>query len=357
MAASAGSPAGRRSSSLSWRRSRPRSVRRTQNSGCGGKKGRSTRLHGPRADPQRDSAPGPPVLRPAWHPPGELVPLEERRKNASRVLAGSRRRCPGASCRQLRRNLRRLGAPQALGPPSGRRLPGLDVLGGACPGQAWAPPAPALPRRQLARARRAVFLEPPTRRCRVWQSDFSEFETIGGGIWRLCGVVDYVAKVSLACPATTTQTAVDAIAALEAARMNADTWLGHSLLEECLHPETGEVLPIAIVTDNGAAFRSAAFARYIASRPEFTHVRTRHRSPQTNGVIERFFQALKYEYLYRNEIGDGATLAAAVDCHQTVYNDVRPHEAIAFRTPLSAWRDFDCPTSSNLFTPETVSLS
>src|SRR5207249_615364 len=83
--------------------------------------------------------------------------------------------------------------------------------------------------------------------------------------------------------------------------------------------ETGEVLPIAIVTDNGAAFRSAAFARYIASRPEFTHVRTRHRSPQTNGVIERFFQALKYEHLYRNEIGDGATLAAAVDCHQTVY--------------------------------------
>src|SRR5438128_9128010 len=34
--------------------------------------------------------------------------------------------------------------------------------------------------------------------------------------------------------------------------MNADTWLGHSLLEECLDPETGEVLPIAIVTDNGA---------------------------------------------------------------------------------------------------------
>src|SRR5437667_6958087 len=62
MAASAGSPAERRSSSLSWRRSRPRSVRRTQNSGCGGKKGRSTRLRGPRADPQRGSAPGPAVL-------------------------------------------------------------------------------------------------------------------------------------------------------------------------------------------------------------------------------------------------------------------------------------------------------
>src|SRR3989441_8229556 len=271
MAASAGSPAERRSSRPNWRRSRTRSVRRTQNSGCGGKKGRSTRLRGPRADPQRGSAPGPPVLRPAWHPPCELVPLEERRKNASRVLAGSRRRCPGASCRQLRRNLRRLGAPQALGPPSGRRLPGLDVLGGACPGQAWTPPAPALPGRETpARSGLARCVPRATdARCRVWQSDFSEFETIGGGIWRLCGVVDYVAKVSLACPVTTTETALDAIAALEAARMNADTWLGYSLLEECLHPETGEGLPIAILTDNGAAFRSAAFARYIASRPEF----------------------------------------------------------------------------------------
>jgi hypothetical protein len=24
--------------------------------------------------------------------------------------------------------------------------------------------------------------------------DFSEFETINGGIWRLCAVIDYVAK-------------------------------------------------------------------------------------------------------------------------------------------------------------------
>jgi transposase InsO family protein len=121
--------------------------------------------------------------------------------------------------------------------------------------------------------------------------------------------------------------------------------------------ETGEIVPIAIVTDNGSAYRSAAFARYVASRPEFTHVRTRHRSPQTNGVIERFFQPLKYEYLYRQEIGDGAALAAAVGCHQTIYNDVRPHEAIGFRTPLTAWRDFDGPRIANQLRPQTVSLS
>jgi transposase InsO family protein len=212
-------------------------------------------------------------------------------------------------------------------------------------------------RRQLARARRAVFIDPPTRRCRVWQFDFSEFETTSGGIWRLGGVVDYVAKVSLACPTTTTQTAVDAIAAIEAARVQAETWLGYSLLEECLDLVTGELVPLAIVTDNGAAFRSAAFARYIASRPEFTHVRTRNRSPGTNGVIERFFQALKYEYLYREEIEDGPMVAAAVERYRTLYDTIRPHEAIGFRTPLAVWRDFARPPVANLFTPLTVSLS
>jgi transposase InsO family protein len=212
-------------------------------------------------------------------------------------------------------------------------------------------------RRQLARARRAVFIDPPTRRCRVWQFDFSEFETTSGGIWRLGGVVDYVAKVSLACPTTTTQTAVDAIAAIEAARVQAETWLGYSLLEECLDLVTGELVPLAIVTDNGAAFRSAAFARYIASRPEFTHVRTRNRSPGTNGVIERFFQALKYEYLYREELEDGPMVAAAVERYRTLYDTIRPHEAIGFRTPLAVWRDFDRPPVANLFTPLTVSLS
>ena len=212
-------------------------------------------------------------------------------------------------------------------------------------------------RRQLARARRAVFLEPPARRCRVWQMDFSEFETTGGGIWRLSGVVDYVAKVALACPVTTTQTAADAIAALEAARAQAEAWLGRPLLSECLDSQTGELAPIAVVTDNGPAYKSAAFARYIAARSEFTHVRTRNRSPGTNGVIERFFGAIKYEHLYREEIEDGPMVAAAAERYRALYNSVRPHEAIGFRTPLAVWRDFEGPPAANLFTPPTVSLS
>ena len=50
-------------------------------------------------------------------------------------------------------------------------------------------------------------------------------------------------------------------------------------------------------------------------------------------------------------------VAAAVERYTTLYNTVRPHEAIAFRIPLSAWRDFDAPPIPNPFTPESVSLS
>ena len=82
-------------------------------------------------------------------------------------------------------------------------------------------------RRQLAAARREVFVDPPATPCnRVWQADFSTFETTSEGTWRLCGVVDYAAKIALVCPVTTTQGATDLIAALQGAIETAETLLG-----------------------------------------------------------------------------------------------------------------------------------
>lgn len=77
------------------------------------------------------------------------------------------------------------------------------------------------------------------------------------------------------------------------------------------------------MTDNGPAMKSAAVARWFAVRPHFAHMRTRHRSPHTNGVIERWFEALKCERLYCHDITDGVDLAAHVaDCLDE-YNRVR----------------------------------
>ncbi|TMB89881.1 MAG: transposase family protein [Chloroflexi bacterium] len=54
---------------------------------------------------------------------------------------------------------------------------------------------------------------------------------------------------------------------------------------------------MVIVSDNGPAYKSDLFTRSIASRPFLAHVRNRYRSPQTNGVVERFFGSLKYDHL------------------------------------------------------------
>ena len=70
-------------------------------------------------------------------------------------------------------------------------------------------------RRQLARARRDVFVEPPARRNRVWQADLTQFETTAEDTWRLCAVVEYATRVPLARPVTTTQGATDLISALQ----------------------------------------------------------------------------------------------------------------------------------------------
>jgi putative transposase len=50
-------------------------------------------------------------------------------------------------------------------------------------------------RRQLAAARKAAFVTPPSGANQVWQLDFSEFETTTGGTWRLAGCRDYWSKV------------------------------------------------------------------------------------------------------------------------------------------------------------------
>jgi len=191
-----------------------------------------------------------------------------------------------------------------------------------------------LERRQMAKARRAVFVNPPTRRNRVWQTDFSEFETAGAGKWELSGVVDYVAKVCLACPINHTETAKDAIAALSEAIAEAERLIGTTLAEDCVDKETGEIEPLVIVSDNGPAYKSDAFAAFIRARPWLAHVRTRYRSPQTNGVIERFYESIKYEHLYRLEVPNGIALGDECAKYRQIYNEVRPHEHLGLIPPM-----------------------
>ena len=133
-------------------------------------------------------------------------------------------------------------------------------------------------RRSWSRLRKRVF---PRERNRVWQMDFSEFETARGGIWEICAVIDYATKY---CAATVTPTSrgADALTCLLCAVDEAERVLD---LDD-LRADRGEMdvvdaedfvigqvpAPIAVVTDNGPCFRGTC---------------SRRRSPATTRCLSR----------------------------------------------------------------------
>ncbi|MCU1625702.1 MAG: hypothetical protein JWP64_651 [Pseudonocardia sp.] len=141
-------------------------------------------------------------------------------------------------------------------------------------------------RRSWSRLRKRVFRDPPRERNRVWQMDFSEFETARGGIWRICAVIDYATKYCLAATVTPTSRGADALTCLLRAVDEAERVLD---LDD-LRADRGEMdvvdaedfvigqvpAPIAVVTDNGPCFRAAPSPRrspattrcFVTSAPE-----------------------------------------------------------------------------------------
>jgi putative transposase len=210
-------------------------------------------------------------------------------------------------------------------------------------------------RRQLAPARKAAFVVAPTGPNQVWQLDFSEFETAGGETWRLAACRDYWSKYEFGWHLSPTANQHDAIAAIDLAIAEAERLADRRpLLEQVTDTATGEVRPVTIVTDNGGPFRSFRFQAHIATRPELGHVRTRVRTPGQNGCRERGFGTLKYEWLYRHDIGHGPALAEHVEAYRTDYNTLRPHEAIAWNRPQDVHLGLADPTIPNFPQPEIL---
>jgi transposase InsO family protein len=176
------------------------------------------------------------------------------------------------------------------------------------------------------------------------------FETTGGGIWRICAVIDYATKYCLAVTVTPTSRGADALACLHRAVTEAGRLTGLDDLRDdrglmdVLDPDgavIGQVpAPIAVVSDNGPCFRGEVYATaFTGDDLLLRHVRTRVRSPQTNGVVERFFGTLEYEHLYRAEIADGDALAVETNWFRQVYNTIQLHQALGDRTPRQAYLD------------------
>ena len=89
-----------------------------------------------------------------------------------------------------------------------------------------------------------------------------------------------------------------------------------------------------VLTDNGTGYRSHRF-RDACSAAKLRHLRTRPRTPQTNGKAERFIQTLLREWaygrIYRNSRERGLRLHPWLH----FYNHERPHASLAYLPPIS----------------------
>ena len=92
-----------------------------------------------------------------------------------------------------------------------------------------------------------------------------------------------------------------------------------------------------VMTDNGSAYRSKAFAK-ACSELGIRHLFTRPYRPQTNGKAERFIQTLLREWAYARPYVSSRRRTAALDGWLRYYNRRRPHTALGYRTPWAALR-------------------
>jgi len=122
------------------------------------------------------------------------------------------------------------------------------------------------------------------------------------------------------------------------------------ILNETVLPwfEKEEVLLLRILTDRGTEYcgkvEHHAFQLYLAVE-DIDHSKTKARSPQTNGICERFHRTMKqefYDIAFRKKLYHSLEeLQADVDEWLKKYNELRPHSGkyCYGKTPLQTFLD------------------
>ncbi|GAA2578880.1 IS481 family transposase [Streptomyces roseoviolaceus] len=88
-----------------------------------------------------------------------------------------------------------------------------------------------------------------------------------------------------------------------------------------------------VVTDNGACYRSRAFARIIGNRTR--HQKTKPYTPRHNGKVERYQRIMAEEILYAREFTSEEDRAAALSNWNIHYNYHRPHSGTGGLPPAA----------------------
>ncbi|WP_288337962.1 IS481 family transposase [uncultured Gordonia sp.] len=105
--------------------------------------------------------------------------------------------------------------------------------------------------------------------------------------------------------------------------------------------ETYGITVKRVLTDNGACYRSRAFAEALG--PDIKHKKTRPYRPQTNGKAERFNRTLGSEWAYAEVYTSDSARAAIYDDWLHHYNHHRPHSGIGGLAPIERLRVHNLP--------------
>ena len=148
----------------------------------------------------------------------------------------------------------------------------------------------------------------------LWQADVTYLHIPGFGWWYAVTVIDYFSRYLLALHLSPSNDAGALMVAVDQAIAEATR----------LHGPLQRV-PI-LVTDNGSNFLARRFRAHIDG--VLCQVRTRYRTPQQLGLLERFHQTLKQEEIYWEIYRSPAEARDRLAAFRRRYNEVRPHWAL-----------------------------
>lgn len=158
--------------------------------------------------------------------------------------------------------------------------------------------------KQLSKAERGLY--------EIWSMDFTEEKIKGKKIFT-CGIVSVTRKLVVAIARGKSCTAELAIKALTQALAIYGA-------------------PHMVMTDRGSAFTSKAFYD-IMQKNKILHSMSRPHRPVDNCFIETFWKSMKIEMGKTNHLNE-YTYAMVMDYYVYYYNNLRPHSALNYLTPM-----------------------
>jgi transposase InsO family protein len=157
----------------------------------------------------------------------------------------------------------------------------------------------------------------------MWQADITAWQLATGEVVEILNLIDDHSRLHLGCDAYRRVKAADVVASF------------HKAAE--LHG-----LPASLLSDNGAVFTASYRRGKVIFESELERLgvafkNSRPYHPQTCGKVERLHQTLKRYLAKQAPATTLQELESQLEAFVHYYNHIRPHRALAKRTPLQAY--------------------